>query len=693
MARPLPASHCRAGPWPRPRPMSSRIIRSRRAVVAPGAAAARGATRRRPAARPCRRPCRAPSPDQGQSAWQSTTLAAAQPIGEPLRQAPARPAQDLDHVARGDRPRRARWRCAGRPGRPADPVRSRTSGRRAEATGTPGFDQGDMGREEQGVDPGEHGDRGRARRPRPASRCTTSTRVGGARPGRRGRRRARRRPAAGAAGPARMTLATRRLVVRQQPAAAVHHRRGTAVVDLERMVAGAGKQPVEVDQEPGIGAGVAVDDLVVVAHAEHVEAGRGQQAQQQHVGRGQVLKLVDQQVPARRPGPAPEGAVGEQRLDRPVDLLVEVDGPGLAQRGSVGRGTARPGRARRRATPPPRRGRPGRGGPGRAPRGRGRSGRCWPGAGGSGPAARSGGGPRARRAREAAAAGPGQEGVAEGVEGPRPGPEVRRSGPRAPPGPSCCRPRPGRPPAPSRGRRCRWRSRSVSTRVLPEPAGAMMRAGPLRWATAASWSAARSATGSTGCGGDGQTAQLDRLGWTTAGPVELRPGERGTGARRRSTPRARRGGTSPVPPRPPRPPQRRSTAPRRAALRAHHHTGVARARRGRRRCWPRPGNAGGPPSTRRPAASVHGSTSRTRGRRNGAGSTARATTTGRAAAQAAVQRLHDRAPARPARPRRSLVPTSAPPRPGTALARVDHDAPPERRRTGTTHARQATDRQ
>ena len=40
----------------------------------------------------------------------------------------------------------------------------------------------------------------------------------------------------------------------------------------------------------------------------------------------------------------------------------------------------------------------------------------------------------------------------------------------------------------------RWRARSVSTRVLPEPAGAMMRAPPPRWVTAASWSGARSAS-------------------------------------------------------------------------------------------------------------------------------------------------------------------------------------------------------
>ena len=43
--------------------------------------------------------------------------------------------------------------------------------------------------------------------------------------------------------------------------------------------------------------------------------------------------------------------------------------------------------------------------------------------------------------------------------------------------------------------RSRWRARSVSTRVLPDPAGAMILAPPRRWATAASWSGASSAFG------------------------------------------------------------------------------------------------------------------------------------------------------------------------------------------------------
>ncbi len=56
-------------------------------------------------------------------------------------------------------------------------------------------------------------------------------------------------------------------------------------------------------------------------------------------------------------------------------------------------------------------------------------------------------------------------------------------------------------------RRCR--ARSVSTRVLPDPAGAMMRAAPPGWVTAASWSGARSASDRLGPG-TGERPLLDR---------------------------------------------------------------------------------------------------------------------------------------------------------------------------------------
>ena len=43
------------------------------------------------------------------------------------------------------------------------------------------------------------------------------------------------------------------------------------------------------------------------------------------MGRGQVLELVDEQVAVLGLNPAPERAVAQQRLERAVDLLVEVD--------------------------------------------------------------------------------------------------------------------------------------------------------------------------------------------------------------------------------------------------------------------------------------------------------------------------------------------------------------------------------
>ena len=44
------------------------------------------------------------------------------------------------------------------------------------------------------------------------------------------------------------------------------------------------------------------------------------------MGRGEVLELVDEQVPAARLGAPPGVGVAQQDLDGAVDLLVEVDG-------------------------------------------------------------------------------------------------------------------------------------------------------------------------------------------------------------------------------------------------------------------------------------------------------------------------------------------------------------------------------
>ena len=105
---------------------------------------------------------------------------------------------------------------------------------------------------------------------------------------------------------------------------------------MQGVLAGAGEQRVVVDEERRVGTGVAVDALVVVADAEDVELGQREQPQQQHVRRGEVLELVDEQVPARALHVASEHPVGEQRLDGAVHLLVEVDRAALGQRGAVG---------------------------------------------------------------------------------------------------------------------------------------------------------------------------------------------------------------------------------------------------------------------------------------------------------------------------------------------------------------------
>ena len=80
-----------------------------------------------------------------------------------------------------------------------------------------------------------------------------------------------------------------------------------------------------------------VDALVVVADAEHVEGRQAEQADQQDVGRREVLELVDEQVPAASLHLGAERAVGEDRLDGRIDLLVEVDDATVTERAAVSR--------------------------------------------------------------------------------------------------------------------------------------------------------------------------------------------------------------------------------------------------------------------------------------------------------------------------------------------------------------------
>jgi hypothetical protein len=91
------------------------------------------------------------------------------------------------------------------------------------------------------------------------------------------------------------------------------------------MLAGAREQRREVDQPGGVGAVVAVDRLVVVAHAEHGAAGCRQQPDQQQVGRREVLELVDQHDATRPLRDPSSRRVSQQDEQRPVDLVVEVD--------------------------------------------------------------------------------------------------------------------------------------------------------------------------------------------------------------------------------------------------------------------------------------------------------------------------------------------------------------------------------
>ena len=76
-----------------------------------------------------------------------------------------------------------------------------------------------------------------------------------------------------------------------------------------------------------IGAVVAVDRLVVVADAEHAAIGTGQQPNEQQVGGREVLELVDEQHAAGALGREAGPWLAEQDLDRPHDLLVEVERP------------------------------------------------------------------------------------------------------------------------------------------------------------------------------------------------------------------------------------------------------------------------------------------------------------------------------------------------------------------------------
>ena len=216
------------------------------------------------------------------------------------------------------------------------PVRSRTSGRSTELTATPascsatcGARSNELTRASTAIDAVVTSGSSSQARTRATAAVPPSSRPWSM---------TRSAPVVGSfAGPGSIDLVDPAVVVAEQRAGSVDDLDGTAVVDGERVRRGAGEQPLVVDEERRVGAGVSVDALVVVADAEHVETGARQQADEQHVRRREVLELVDEEVPARALHRAAELAVGQQRLDGGVDLLVEVDGAALGEPAAIGR--------------------------------------------------------------------------------------------------------------------------------------------------------------------------------------------------------------------------------------------------------------------------------------------------------------------------------------------------------------------
>ena len=206
-----------------------------------------------------------------------------------------------------------------------------------------GLDARHLYRQQGGVDPGQDGDvAGADTRPLPAGDDLHGQGrqpvAGGGPDGHRPRTGQRALSLRGGVTPAlRGTdrLLEAPVIVGEEVAGGVHQRRGTPVVDLERMVGGTGEVAREVDQELGRRPRIAVDDLVVVADPEAVEARRGEQPDHQQVGRGEVLELVDEHAPAPGLGRRSGVGIGQEDLDGPVDLLVEVDRSEVGQRRPV----------------------------------------------------------------------------------------------------------------------------------------------------------------------------------------------------------------------------------------------------------------------------------------------------------------------------------------------------------------------
>ena len=125
-------------------------------------------------------------------------------------------------------------------------------------------------------------------------------------------------------------------IPRQQICCCCHNRGRAPIVGLQRIVGRAGEPLVELGQEPRIGAAVAVDHLIVVAHAIYLQPRRRQKTKQQHIRRREILELVDQQMATPALPRAPQCRVAQQHLDCAIDLLSMIDAARRVQPFSVG---------------------------------------------------------------------------------------------------------------------------------------------------------------------------------------------------------------------------------------------------------------------------------------------------------------------------------------------------------------------
>ena len=162
----------------------------------------------------------------------------------------------------------------------------------------------------------------------------------------------------------------------------------------------------------------------------------------------------------------------------------------------------------------------------------------------------------------------------------------------------------------------------MSTRVLPEPAGAMTRAGPPSRGRRRPAGRRRGRRPAPALRGRGRSDPSSTDSACTSDLAGRRRASRAAVDPRR--PAVGAGATSPALVRGVDP-----TAPVGEPGRLGRPTTTRARRRGRRRCWPTPGSGGGRTTARSTACGVHGSPAIDSGVRKRAGSTASSTTTSR----------------------------------------------------------------